>query len=52
MKGINYKLVNIALILVIIALLYLTGNVWTGIISKTFEIIFPFIISFAIAYAL
>ena len=44
MKGINYKLVNIALILVIIALLYLTGNVWTGIISKTFEIIFPFII--------
>jgi len=52
MKGINYKLVNIVLVLIIIALLYFTGSMWVGILSKIIEILLPFIISFAIAYAL
>lgn len=52
MKGINYKLVNIILVLIIIALVYFTGNLWVGIISKVIEILLPFIIAFAISYAL
>ena len=49
---INYKLVNIILVLIIIALVYFTGDLWVGIISKVLEILLPFIIAFAISYAL
>lgn len=49
---INYKLVNLALILLVIFLLYRTGHLWTGVISKFFQIMMPFIIAFVIAYAL
>lgn len=49
---INFKLVNLALIVLIICMLYSMNNVWVGIISKLFSIIFPFLLGFAIAYAL
>ncbi|MBP3765767.1 MAG: AI-2E family transporter [Bacilli bacterium] len=49
---IDYKLINCALIMAIIFLLYKTGGLWLGIISKIFGILLPFIIAFAIAYAL
>lgn len=49
---INYKLVNLALISLVIFLLYRTGHLWTGVISKFFQIMMPFIIAFVIAYAL
>lgn len=49
---INYKLVNLALISLVIFLLYKTGHLWTGIIGKFFQIMMPFIIAFVIAYAL
>lgn len=49
---IDYKLVNLALITLILFLLYHTGNLWIGMINKFGAIIMPFIISFAIAYAL
>ena len=48
----DYKLVNIALIALIIFLLYQTGNLWTGVLSKVLEIILPFLFAFGIAYAL
>lgn len=48
----DYKLVNFALIALIVFLLYQTGNLWTGVLSKIMEIILPFLFAFAIAYAL
>ena len=49
---INYKLVNIALISLIIFFLYRTGHLWIGVTSKFFQIMMPFIVAFVIAYAL
>lgn len=49
---INYKLINITLIFTIICLIYLVKGLWIGVIDKTIEIFFPFLISFGIAYAL
>lgn len=52
-KGkVNYKLIDIVLTLVIIFLIINTFGFWTGILKKIFSILLPFIISFAIAYAL
>lgn len=48
----DYKLVNFALIALIVFLLYQTGNLWTGVLSKIVQIILPFLFAFAIAYAL
>lgn len=49
---VNYKLVNIILVLAIVCLLYLIRGLWLGIVSKMFAILLPFIIAFAVAYAL
>ena len=49
---INYKLLNILLIILIISLLYWISGLWVGIFEKILAILFPFIIAFAIAYAL
>lgn len=52
-KGkVNYKLIDVVLTLVIIFLIINTFGFWTGILKKIFSIVLPFIISFAIAYAL
>ena len=48
----NYKLVNIVIILAGIYLLYMVRGLWIGIVSKIWQIILPFLLSFAIAYAL
>lgn len=48
----DYKLVNFALIALIVFLIYQTGNLWTGVLSKIVQIILPFLFAFAIAYAL
>jgi len=48
----DYKLLNCALIMIIIFLLYQTGGLWTGIISKLWTVSLPFIVAFIIAYAL
>ena len=48
----NYKLVNFALIALIVFLLYQTGNLWIGLVNKLLEICLPFLFAFAIAYAL
>ncbi len=48
----DYKLVNFALIVLIVFLLYQTGNLWTGVLGKILDIILPFLFAFAIAYAI
>ncbi len=49
---VNYKLVNLALITLIIFLIYNTGHLWLGVTNKIIKILFPFITAFVIAYAL
>lgn len=48
----DYKLLNCAIIMVIIYLLYKTGDLWLGIIGKVWNLSFPFLLAFVIAYAL
>lgn len=48
----DYKLLNTALLVLIIYFMYHTGNLWIGIFNKVIQIIFPFFLSFVIAYAL
>lgn len=48
----DYKLVNLALIVLIVFLLYSTGNLWIGVCDKILEIFIPFLFAFAIAYAI
>ena len=49
---VNFKLVNMLLLLAIICLLYLMRGLVVGIIGKAFAIFAPFILTFAIAYAI
>lgn len=48
----DYKLVNLALIVLIVFLLYRTGNLWIGVTNKFLAIVMPFLFAFALAYAL
>jgi predicted PurR-regulated permease PerM len=48
---IDYKLVNIAIIAVIMYLVYHTGNLWVGIFKIIMHICTPFLIGFGVAYA-
>ncbi len=48
----NFKLINMAILVLIVYLLYGTGHLWTGIINTILSIFGPFIIAFGIAYAL
>lgn len=51
-KKLNYKLVNILLILGICFLFYNTLGLWQFVVDKTIAIVSPFVLSFAVAYAL
>ena len=48
----DYKLINLALIFLIVFFVYNTGNLWIGILSKTVQIMLPFLFAFAFAYAM
>lgn len=48
----NYKLVNILLIVLIVCLLYFIRGLWIGILGKIIAITLPFLVAFAFAYAL
>ena len=48
----NYKLLNILIIIAIICLLYSIKNLWVGIVINIFKIISPFLLAFAIAYVI
>ena len=47
----NYKLLNILILLIIVYIALLTSNYWLGIVAKIFSILLPFVIAFAIAYS-
>lgn len=49
---INYRLINILLVVLIVSLLYWISGFWLGIVKKIFAVLLPFIIGFAVAYAL
>lgn len=51
-KKINYKYLNILLLLGIAYLLFLMKGLWFGVVEKLFNIALPFIIAFLIAYVL
>ena len=51
-KNINLKLINIALLAFIIGVLFFTYPFWGTMVNRIISIFTPFIISFAIAYAL
>lgn len=48
----DFKLINIALLVLIVFLLYQTSDLWIGLIMILSKIAFPFLIAFAVAYAL
>lgn len=48
----DYKLVNLAIIVLIGFLVYQTGSLWLGIVNKALSIFLPFFFAFVIAYAL
>lgn len=48
----NYKLLNILIIITIVCLLYFIKSLWIGIVVNIFKIISPFILAFAIAYVI
>ena len=49
---VDFKLINAALIILIIFLMYQTGNLWIGIFNKFMAIFMPLFIAFIVAYAL
>ncbi len=52
MKSVNYKYINILLLLAIAYLLFLMRSLWVNALVKIINILLPFIISFLIAYVL
>ena len=48
---VDYRLVNIALIVLIFFLVYRTGNLWIDSFKTIIAIIAPFVLAFALAYA-
>lgn len=49
---VNFRLVNFTILVLAIFLIYSVRGLWIGVIDKILAILFPFLISFAIAYAL
>lgn len=47
----NFKLLNIAILALIVFLLYQTGHLWMGVTNKILQIALPFLFAFALAYA-
>ena len=51
-KELDYKLVNLAIIALIVFLVQQTATVWFGFASRIFSVIVPFFFAFVIAYVL
>lgn len=49
---IDFKLINLALIVLIIFLMYQTANIWLGLLGVTLSILGPLFFGFIIAYSL
>lgn len=48
----NYKLVNILLIILIVYALYGVRGLWLGVLAKVVAVFLPFLVAFAVSYAL
>ena len=48
----DFKLINCALLVLIVFLVYRTGNLWLGCLATCKKIIVPFFLAFIVAYAL
>jgi len=48
----NFKLLNLLIIITIVCLLYLIRGLWLGIVSNIFNIIAPFLLAFSLAYVI
>jgi Predicted permease len=48
----NFKLLNMAIFLLVVYLLYITGDLWRDFLGKIWTISFPFLLAFTVAYAL
>ena len=48
----NFKLLNLLIIIAIICLLYLIRGLWIGIVVNIFKILSPFLLAFALAYVI
>lgn len=48
----DYKLLNILLLMGVIYLLYLTSDKWGGFLGQVVSVAFPFLVAFAVAYVL
>ena len=51
-RGLDYKLVNVVLLVLLIYLIYQTRSFWLGVVSVLKDILLPFFIAFIIAYAI
>jgi len=49
---VNYKLLNLLIIITIVCLLYVIRGLWIGIVTNVFNVIAPFILAFAVAYVI
>lgn len=49
---INYKLLNMLLIIAIICLLYFIRGLWMGIVTSIFNVLSPFLLAFSLAYVI
>ena len=49
---INYKLLNLLLIIAIVCLLYYIRGLWIGIVVNIFNVIAPFALAFGLAYVI
>lgn len=52
MNKLNYKLINLCILIITIYFLYKTNVIWVGIGNILKQILFPFLISFFLAYVL
>ena len=48
----NYKLLNLLIVITIVCLLYLIRGLWIGIVTNIFKIIAPFLLAFSLAYVI
>jgi len=51
-ERLNFKLLNVLIIIAIVCLLYSIKGLWLGLVTRIFSIVAPFILAFAIAYVI
>lgn len=49
---VNFKLLNLLIIITIVCLLYFIRGLWIGIVTSIFNVMAPFLLAFALAYVI